>query len=388
MKIACVSADWTGEGRPGGCAHVRMVLPALAAQRLGHEVAVSWALDVAPSGAFSVPAGSPGAGMADPDVVVLQRIAGPSVPDAIRRARATGQRVLHDVDDLFDALDRRNVAYWATHPDLAGKLARDVRRGRLSPAQAMTIWRTYGAGSGAAAAGSAMDRRAYRLSMAAADAVVASTPYLAERLGRLGVSCAVWRNCVDVAAWEPVRERIPGRIGWTGHLLYRSGDLETVAPILADYMRARPDAHLYHLGATPPLSVAEAFPGVPRDRIVDAEAVPAAGMPEALAASGIAAGIVPLALVPFNEAKSDLKGLEYAAAGLPFVASPTGEYVRLGEQGAGIVTHARPGAWAEALDRALDPVEGARLAAAGLAVAAERDVNAHVGDWLTALSTA
>ena len=42
-------------------------------------------------------------------------------------------------------------------------------------------------------------------------------------------------------------------------------------------------------------------------------------------------GIVPLQRSRFNEAKSNLKGLEYAALGVPFVASPTAEYERLAE---------------------------------------------------------
>jgi hypothetical protein len=42
--------------------------------------------------------------------------------------------------------------------------------------------------------------------------------------------------------------------------------------------------------------------------------------------NGIHVGLVPLTRGPFNEAKSYLKGLEYAAAGIPFIATPTEEY--------------------------------------------------------------
>jgi glycosyltransferase involved in cell wall biosynthesis len=48
-------------------------------------------------------------------------------------------------------------------------------------------------------------------------------------------------------------------------------------------------------------------------------------------------GIVPRVPGPFNEGQSFSSGLEYAAAGCPFVAYPSGEYRLLNEQGAGLV---------------------------------------------------
>lgn len=43
-------------------------------------------------------------------------------------------------------------------------------------------------------------------------------------------------------------------------------------------------------------------------------------------------GVVPLNLIPFNRAKSAIKGMEYAASGVPFVASPSDEYRWLREE--------------------------------------------------------
>jgi glycosyltransferase involved in cell wall biosynthesis len=48
-------------------------------------------------------------------------------------------------------------------------------------------------------------------------------------------------------------------------------------------------------------------------------------------------GLVPLQPCRFNAAKSNLKGIEYAACGVPFVASPTPEYRALAEQGVGLL---------------------------------------------------
>jgi hypothetical protein len=48
-------------------------------------------------------------------------------------------------------------------------------------------------------------------------------------------------------------------------------------------------------------------------------------------------GIIPLNDIPFNHAKSFIKGLEYAAAGIPFVSSYSPEYQLLADSGIGRV---------------------------------------------------
>ncbi|HEV3231298.1 MAG TPA: hypothetical protein VG245_03485 [Candidatus Dormibacteraeota bacterium] len=64
--------------------------------------------------------------------------------------------------------------------------------------------------------------------------------------------------------------------------------------------------------------------------------------------AGYDMGIAPLADLPGNRARSDIKLKEYAAAGVPWLASPTGPYVGLGEgEGGRLVTD---DGWFEALD--------------------------------------
>jgi hypothetical protein len=65
-------------------------------------------------------------------------------------------------------------------------------------------------------------------------------------------------------------------------------------------------------------------------------------------------GIVPLSDVPFNHAKSFIKGLEYAAAGVPFVSSYSPEYQHLADCGIGRVAKSDL-EWQEHLDCLLDP---------------------------------
>ncbi len=59
-------------------------------------------------------------------------------------------------------------------------------------------------------------------------------------------------------------------------------------------------------------------------------------------------GLVPLADIPFNRGRSNVKAREYAAAGVPWLASPVGSYGHLGsEEGGRLVGD---GEWFEALD--------------------------------------
>ena len=64
-------------------------------------------------------------------------------------------------------------------------------------------------------------------------------------------------------------------------------------------------------------------------------------------------GLVPLTDIPFNHAKSCIKGLEYASAGIPFVAQDLSEYRMLADSGVGRVA-STPGEWVEHLEDLLD----------------------------------
>jgi len=59
-------------------------------------------------------------------------------------------------------------------------------------------------------------------------------------------------------------------------------------------------------------------------------------------------GIVPLADTPFNRGRSNVKAREYAAAGVPWLASPVGAYEHLGPDEGGRLVE--DGGWFDALD--------------------------------------
>ncbi len=69
-------------------------------------------------------------------------------------------------------------------------------------------------------------------------------------------------------------------------------------------------------------------------------------------------GIAPIADIPFNRARSNVKLKEYAAVGVPWLASPIGPYAGLGEnQGGRLVPD---DGWFEALDRLVGDERGRR----------------------------
>lgn len=77
-------------------------------------------------------------------------------------------------------------------------------------------------------------------------------------------------------------------------------------------------------------------------------------------------GIAPLADIPANQTRSDVKVREYAASGIPWLASPIGPYADLGEEQGGHLVP--PDGWFEALDTLISS-ESAQRSLAGKAQA-------------------
>jgi len=103
-------------------------------------------------------------------------------------------------------------------------------------------------------------------------------------------------------------------------------------------------------------------------------------------------GIVPLESSSFSEAKSFLKGLEYAACGVPFVASSTQQYRELARLGAGRLAKTQ-GDWRHEVSKLLASAQlRAERAAAAREVAArltiERNAGAYWAAWGQALDRA
>lgn len=246
-----------------------------------------------------------------PDIVLIQRIMHDGVADSIKLARESGQVVVNDLDDWYWGLDPNNQAFQASHPKSKHKKKNLI--GQVyevdNPEQV-----NY-----------------YSKNIAAGNLLTVSTPYLADRMAhRVRCPIEVVPNTVDVARFTPVTQTLIGTplFGWTGSTSHRSGDIETVAGVLRPRILDG-SIRFHHSGDNPRGRSLSDMLGVPRDALTYLPMCTATDYPALLKFD---VGIVPLRDTPFNHAKSEIKGLEYAAAGIPFIAQATESYTRLHQE--------------------------------------------------------
>jgi glycosyltransferase involved in cell wall biosynthesis len=283
----------------------------------------------------------------DADVVVLQRPLRAHIPGAIRQLQAKGVRVVVEIDDDFEHISPRNISWTSVQP-------------HLSPGR---------------------NRRHLKEACEIADLVTVSTPALANVYASHG-RFVVIPNCVPADYLLIRQEAHPETyVGWSGSTETHPDDLQVCGNGIARALAATGAKMAivgtgrgvrYNLGL-PEIPLASGWRSLP-------------DYPEALAQFDV--GIVPLELTPFNEAKSWLKGLEMAAVGVPFVASPTQQYRDLTMMGAGLLAET-PRQWEGLVKRLVRDVEyRAEVAAAGRAVAEQWTIERNIERWTDAWAKA
>jgi glycosyltransferase involved in cell wall biosynthesis len=149
----------------------------------------------------------------------------------------------------------------------------------------------------------------------------------------------------DHKGWLPT-------FGWVGATPWRSGDLETLNPFFGEFLKEK---HLkfHHAGNIINAPTAAQQIGIDK-RLCTVEPMKTMlGVPELYRKMDV--GIVPLRDVPFNHAKSYLKGLENAAAGIPFIASGgLPEYQSFADAGVGRIANT-PDEWIGHMTELLNP---------------------------------
>jgi glycosyltransferase involved in cell wall biosynthesis len=285
------------------------------------------------------------------DVVVLKLLMQRDTPHQVLQARKV-QKVIVDVDDFYAGLTPDNQAHRVTDPDFNPDRNRDH----------------------------------YERVIEAADVVVTSTPFLRDWYMQRHPNVQLVRNGVDFARYTRVKDRAGWKptLGWVGGIPWRSGDLETLAEWLPGFI-AEHDLRVHHSGHLDKRP--ERFwskTGVPEHLVSTYPMRPILDYPNLF--SGFEVGLVPLTDIPFNHAKSTIKGLEYAAAGIPFVAAATPEYVRLAELGIGRVASTAE-EWVKHLTDLLDPAVRKREAARQRAlVSQEFSITQRGQEWHAILS--
>jgi hypothetical protein len=381
LRIGFISADWgrqdvaVSASVPGGSGWARIHMPARWLADRGHMVAVGHGgASLARHAGAIIPLSNDSKPIMPeiPDVVVMQRVMDVEYVEAIPRARAYGQVVVQDLDDWFWGLDKANKAWWGTHPDRNPTWNRDLYLRQIELSDAVT--------TSTAAIGSLLRNRTRCL-----------TPQI------------LLRNVCDMVAYETqvVRPVTDGLVvGWVGALGWRSGDLETLRGVLDPFLASCGGSFVHH-GTFPPWDkrMSGTIRGgrfvVEKTAAVDGTAAERAGVAAERAGPtdtfrkpwlypelvrGFDIGVVPLSRQAFNYAKSWIKGLEYAAAGIPFVAQRTDEYEALG---CGLLADT-PKQWRAALEALRDPGLRAQQRALGLDVARRHDLRARGRDWESA----
>ncbi len=280
----------------------------------------------------------------DVDALFVHRYCEPRAQRLARAASAAGAAVVWDNDDDMGAIPKGAVN--ARH---FGGIAWERRLAEM--------------------------RRVFRF----ADLVTAPSRTLAERLLSWGaprtdiVENHIPDQCLKVAE----RPHAGVTIGWIAGLEHAL-DLDRI-PIVAALQRIldeRPDVHVVTIGI--PLDLRG-------DRYRRVPTVPLLELSQHAAAFDVA--IAPLADTDFNRARSNVKLKEYGAAGTPWLASPVGPYVGLGEaQGGRLV---RDDDWYDALTRLVDkPRERRKLAKRATRWAASESLSQNVTAWEAMLELA
>lgn len=337
MKVYVYPADVTG------CGWFRILWPAQELIAQGHNVTIMWPTERGHFGAqiendvvkrVNYPA--------DADVIVVQRVSHRHLAAALGWIRNQGVAVVMDIDDDLSAIHPRNPAWQLMHPKSHGaELADDHSWNHtITAAKNSTL-------------------------------VTVTSPALA-RLYQGIHGSRIIHNYVPDHYMDIVHEDSPV-MGWAGAVATHPDDLQEAS---TGVTRLMDEGHEFRM-VGPGEGVREAL-GTSRE-IMATGALHLDDWPNAVNTLGV--GIVPLADTRFNQAKSFLKGIEYSALGIPFVASPRAEYEYLFRQGLGVLAD-RPKAWYKALKKLM--TEDAYRQDTGAAyreIASNLTYNRHAYRW-------
>lgn len=250
------------------------------------------------------------------DVLVIQRPLYKYVVDAIPEFQKDGIAVVVELDDDLEAITKNHMAYEVLDP-------------KKSP---------Y------------MNWAHLRRATETCDLLTCATKALADKYGKEGrtvvISNYMPKEITEIDLMGPLHT-----VGWTSNVETHPNDLQqTKGGVAAAVIDEK--AALYIVGD--PKNVARNL-GCPGDIEVKSPGwVDHFEYYFYIRAAKV--GIVPLEPGPFNEAKSHLKGIEFAAVGVPFIASPTQEYINLANKGAGTLASTGPQWYAATREYLSDPI--------------------------------
>jgi hypothetical protein len=334
----------------GGCGYYRLIWPAKRLQQLGYDIKI-----VHPKQANKIKGGTDADGKLiqisrpnDADVMVFQRVTSRLIVDGIDIIRKSGTAVVLDVDDDMSAIDQRNPAWVALHPKSTGRTAEYDWNSALRSCERATF-------------------------------VTVSSDALLPRYAKHGRG-VVLRNCVPEILTKIAHEEEPDTIGWGGSMHSHPDDPQMVGSSMGRLYR---EGYKFKI-VGPSHGTRTAFQ-------LDTEplstgAVEIQRWPHEL--TKLAVGVAPLNGTRFNEAKSWLKMLEYAALGVPCIGSPRAEYRKIHALGVGLLAD-NPKEWyRHAKSLLTDDARRGEMSAAGRVAVAQLTIEANAWRWLEAWTRA
>lgn len=359
----------------GGCGELRIARPVAAAGgTVATEIPAVWR-DLPDGGRVAVEV------LVDADVVIMQRVMSDDTLSAMLQMQRQGIAVVLDIDDDFSAIPAKNQAHYQTHPDwlpiaeyeaLCAETGGGYSRRRIVTVDTETYIHFPGARP--------RIRRENLLRAARmADLVTVSTPALARRYVR-HERVALLRNGVP-ASWLGAATD-GNALAWTAHLGTHPHDLDDLDDSVSRALRATGMRLV-----TPDHGRAAKALGLTAKEWRHRRWTPFCRYPD-VHAKGLRLGMAPLAHDAFNAAKSWLKGLEFSAWGVPWVATPTPEYRTLHSLGVGALADS-PDEWYRTLvDLARNEDRRADQIGAGLALASDWTIEKRVPEWVDAWDVA
>ena len=208
--------------------------------------------------------------------IIVQRIANLIEP-RLEAAKGQGTRIVHDFDDLL----------W--------KIPQDNKNCQVITRPMLECF--------------------YRI-MALADCVTVSTKPLQDALAALSIKATILPNCLYTKDWDQLSvQRSVGsrpRVGWVGQVGVHREDVAILLPLVEMLGQ---EVEWVFLGEIPEVRAGVRFEAEKHSM------VPLQDFPAKLASLNLDLALAPLALNEFNEAKSDLRILQYGILGYPVIAT-------------------------------------------------------------------
>lgn len=301
LKIGFASNDWSRSLRDsskklvmGGSGHIRIGQYVPELKKLGVDCVLGILAFDNKRKIFGVHTWDNGDHF-DCDIVVMQRYMHQDALRDMKEARKNGQIIINDIDDWYWGLSPLNAAYRLSDP-------------KNNPSENIDH---------------------YQQMIINSSGVITSTPFLTEKMSKWNRNVVMHQNYVQMSTFKK-RDHLRHDsgmpvVGWMGSTSHRSGDLHILRGLSGQISKMATWHHTGHIDVI----------GVPKfwDEIrVEAGSVTTTPfLPPTELGKGVNfdIGLVPLTSIPFNNAKSWIKGIEYAAAGVPFIASSSDEYKRL-----------------------------------------------------------